>query len=619
MNVITLDFETYYDQDFTLSKLTTEEYVRDARFEVHGCAIAPDGTVPLWWTGSELKAFLNDIDWSNTACLCHHAQFDGLILSHVYGIKPKFWLDTLSMGRLLLGTHLSVSLASLAQHFNLAPKTVPYDLFRGRHWHELSPNVQQMVADGACHDVQITWDLFQRLSQTFPVEEYRLVDATVRMFTNPVLAGDTELLGEIWRDEETHKAALLEELGVSGADLRKQWRFAELLRAEGIEPEQKLGKPDANGEERWNYSFAKTDDFMRELLEHEDERVAMLAQAKLEAHSNGVQTRTNRLGWMSTRGPLCVYLNYCGAHTTRWSGGDKVNWQNFKRGGRIGKAIRAPQGHLCVVNDASQIECRLLNYVAGQEDVVDRFRAHEDPYVALATAFYRETVYKAKTGDPRAAEMEAKRGTGKQGELSCGYGAGGPTIQATAKKGTYGPPVILSAEEAIRLRDTYRQTHPHVVRLWDTAGDVLKKMNAGLSFEWEMLEVRDKRIYLPNGSMLHYETLAWHEDEEDKGQRGWRVQTRRHGWSKMYGAKLVENIIQALARLHVAQAWLRCQDAGLDMVSMEHDKLIAVVRTHESEAALDFMRQEMSRPPPWLPGVPLDSEGYISETFAKPE
>jgi hypothetical protein len=657
VNIITLDFETYFDDEYTLSKMTTEAYVRDPRFEAHGCAIWDHslGGSPAWFDeytdrdiGASLSYQLRAIDWANTAVLCHHTHFDGLILSHHYGIKPAMYLDTLSMARALLGTHISKSLESLAKEFGLGAKTVPYNLFKGKHWHEIAPDVQRQVAQGACDDVELTWNLFRKLAAGFSEEEYALVDATVRMFTAPVLVGDTELLGQIWREEAAKKSAMLAELGVTEADIRKDHVFTKLLRAHGVEPPQKRMKdgkckvckgtgqvsvvPDTPGYQedctecegsgevkRWKYAFAKTDDFMRELQEDADEDVRLLVETKLAAHSNGTQTRTARLGDMSVRGAMCVYLNYCGAHTKRWSGGDKVNWQNLKRGGPIARTIRASRGALLVINDASQIECRILNEVAGQEDVVERFRAHADPYVALASTFYGEQIYKPKKGDPREAEMEAKRGTGKQGELSCGYGAGGPTIKATAKKGTYGPPVLLSDEEALRLRDTYRSTHPHVVRLWKDAGDVLKKLHGGLEFEWECMYVKDKRIYLPNGLPLIYDTLKWEDDPDDGGDAGWRVKVNKNGWSRMYGAKLVENVIQALARLHVSQAWIRCKQAGLDMVSMEHDKLIAVVRESEAEAAFAFMREEMSRPPVWLPNVPLDSEGYISDTFAKPD
>lgn len=655
MNIITLDFETYYDDVYTLSKLTTEEYVRDPRFEAHGCAIrwheypAAQCQKTIWYDSTMLtpdgvvqNGILWSIDWDNTAVLCHHAQFDGLILSHHYGIKPRMFLDTLSMARLLIGNHPSISLKNLAEHFNLGTKDIPYDLFKGKHWHELTPQVQQQVANGACQDVSLTWDLFQTLSKSFPVSEYALVDATVRMFTSPILEGDTDLLAQIWQKEEIDKRALLEKLGVTSADLRKQWKFAELLRAEGVEPEQKPGKPatcedckydgqsrgahldgstcatcDGKGTtDRWIYSFAKTDDFMRDLLDGEDATVALLAQAKLDAHSNGVQTRTNRLGWMSTRGPMCVYLNYAGTHLAGWSGGDKVNWQNFKRGGPIAKAIRAPKGHLAIMADASQVECRLLETVAGEEAGLEEFRRGEDPYTKLASKFYHEEIYKPKPGDPRQFEMEEKRGTGKQLRLSCGYGAGADTIVITAAKGIYGPPVYLTKGQGLEARNLYRSEKPGVVHLWDQAGDVLKKMNSGMEFDWNVVHIKDKMMIMPGGVPLRYDTLEWHDDGEDKG---FRLRTRRNGWTRMWGSKFVENLIQGLRNVLIKEAWQRMMVAGLDMVSMEHDKLIAVVREHEAEAAFAFMKQEMSRPPAWLPNVPLDSEGYISETFAKPD
>jgi DNA polymerase len=418
------------------------------------------------------------------------------------------------------------------------------------------------------------------------------------MFTEPKLVGDTNLLGEIWREEAEAKRGLLAALGVTGKELRANEVFANLLRAQGVEPEKKEGK---NGP---IYAFAQTDDFMRNLLDDENDTVAALAEARLSEKSNIVQTRSERLGWMSTRGPMCVYLAYSAAHTTRWGGGDKLNWQNFPRASRLGKAIKAPPGHLLVVNDASQIECRILNEVAGQQDKIEDFRQGRDPYVGVATAFYGYEVN--KTDHPE------QRQVGKVLELQAGYGSGGPKIVGTLRRGG----VVISQEDGMRARDAYRTTHPFVVNLWEQAGDVLSKLSAGLNFDWGPLTIKDKCIWLPNGAPLLYDTLEWHVAED--GDKFWRIKTR-YGHSKLYGAKLVENVIQALARLHVSQAWLRCRSVGLDMVSMEHDKLIAVVRESEAEAAFAFMKQEMSRAPEWLPNIPLDSEGYISDTFAKPE
>lgn len=645
MNIITLDFETFFSADYTLSSLTTEEYVRDSRFEVHGCGfrfpfdpVTGEGPpYTIWADAKDMHFALDAWDWSQTAVLCHHTHFDGLILSHVYGIKPAYYLDTLSMARLLFGNHIKKSLGSLAELFNIGQKELPYDLFKGKHWHELAPHVQKQVAEGCCQDVTLTWDLFQKLAASFPSSEYAFVDATVRMFTDPKLEGDVNLLAQIWEKEAATKAALLAKLGVTATDLRKQWRFAELLRAEDIEPEQKLGKPakckkcDGTGHDfdsipvrdeyaacidcdgagttaRYNYSFAKTDDFMRDLLEDEtplavmpEATVSMLAQAKLDAHSNGTQTRTARMGFMSTRGPLCVYLNYAGTHLSGWSGGDKMNWQNFNRDGLIAKAICAPKGYKVVCADASQIECRLLNKIAGQDDMVERFRRREDPYANVASAFHGFTV----TKETHPIEREG----GKRVELMSGYGAGGRKIAHTLR--TFR--LECTDEQGDGWRDAYRTTHPFVTNLWEQGNDVLKKLHAGMEFDWNVVHIKDKIIWLPNGIPLLYDTIEWHESEEKKG---WRVRNRK-GWSWLWGGMLVQQMMQALRSAVVRQAWQGCIDAGLPVVSMEHDKLICLARSHEADDALAFLQAEMRRAPSWLPDIPLDSEGFVSETFAK--
>ena len=260
-----------------------------------------------------VREALLDYHVDKNAVLMHHAHFDGLILSHHYGIKPKFILDTLSMARLMLGNHLSVGLESLARHYGLTSKTVPYDAMRGKRWADMDTALRQTLASGCLHDLELTWDIFQWLAQGFPQEEYQVIDMTVRMFTEPRLVGDIETFGKVWTYEAERKKELLRTLGIAPGDLQSADKFAELLRAEGIEPETKPGK---NGSIP---AFAKTDDFMVGLLEHEDERVRTLAEARLGLKSTLDQTRAERLGFMAQRGAMPVYLSYCGAHTTRAS------------------------------------------------------------------------------------------------------------------------------------------------------------------------------------------------------------------------------------------------------------------------------------------------------------
>lgn len=176
MNIITLDFETFFTDALDARGVpykfkknngpgcNTEDYVRHEWFEAHGCAIKFRPDLPAkWWNGSELPELFAQIKWDEQAVLAHHAQFDLFIMFWHYGIRPKFIFDTLSMARLMLGSHTSVSLESLRKHFGIPSKITPYDLFKNKHWHEMSPDVQKQVGDGACDEVESIWNIFCEL------------------------------------------------------------------------------------------------------------------------------------------------------------------------------------------------------------------------------------------------------------------------------------------------------------------------------------------------------------------------------------------------------------------------------------------------------------------------
>jgi DNA polymerase len=458
------------------------------------------------------------------------------------------------------------------------------------------------------HDVQLTWELFTRLAPYVPNEELALIDMTVRMFVEPCLRGDVAALRRVEHDESTRKDEMLAKLKVTSAELQSPERFAELLRACGIEPPTKLtpaGKA---------YCFAKTDKFMKEIvLDHADDAVRALGEARLGIRSTIEQTRAARLAAMAERGALPVYLAYAGAHTKRWAGGDKVNWQNFKRGSRIRSAICAPGGHRIVKVDKSQIECRFLNYLAGQWNVIERFRRKEDPYVDIASAAYGEQVYKPGKDDPRHDEMVAKRGTGKQLELSCGYGAGAPTIQATAAKGTYGPPVEIDLEQAMAWRNLYRRTHPRVVEFWRKGETALSALSQKQDYDWSVFRIRDGELYLPNDTWLSYPGLHYAADEN--GNPCWRYQSR-YGLRRIWGGFLTENVIQAISRVDMGQCMLRIAGMGYRIVLMEHDALGIVVREESAQDDMQTLIEEMRRPPDWLPDIPLDAEASLGETYS---
>lgn len=630
MNPIVIDFESFYSDDFTLSKLTTESYIRDPRFEAHGAAIkwSPNHNAK-WYAEKELRYVLAEHDWSDSFVICHHHQFDGLILSHQYNVQPAKRGCTLSMARLMLGNHIGVSLDSVRTHFGLQLKRTPYNLFKNRHWNELDPTTQEMVADGCCDEVESIWKIFCILAKDFPPEEYEVVDTIMRMFTQPVLRADVDLLAKIWERERDQKDARYAALGIDSAELQSADKFIALLEEEGVEIEYKNGK---NGPIP---AIAKNDDFMCNLLEDENDRIRGLAEARIGAKSTGMQTRAATLGWMAGRGPLCVYLRYAGAGTLRPSGGDKANWLNFKRASDLRRSILAPEGYLLAPVDSSQIECRVLHYLAGGPDdpVIEQFRQGKDVYVPVASRFYEEEIYKPEHDDPRYEEMTAKRGMGKQGRLMCGYGAAGKKFKATAKAGTYGPPVEISLEDANRFVGLYREDNPSICAkntgYWAQAGKMLARLAGGAEMQWGPLTVKDHRLILPNGIAMLYDTLEYHHfDESDYAQIDgtrlklsvngyWRVRTR-HGWKKMWGSKLVQNICEGVSRTIVSQAMIRITRMGYRVLNWPYDELlIPIPKDGKEQWHVERCVAEMKREVPWLPGLPLDCEAHLGERYSK--
>lgn len=629
MNLLVLDFETFYSSEYTLKKLTTEAYIRDARFETLCIGLHTTGNLPAtgWHDAPRWREVCQNIDWENTAVVCHHAQFDGLILSHHFGVKPAFWFDTLSMARMVIGTHVSASLASLATMFDLSPKSVPYDLFKGKRWHELTPQEQQMVGEGAAHDCEITYQIFQRLLPHMPRVELELIDLTIRMFTEPALSADVEALDKIAADELEKKKALLAELGMSYDDkgkppkeLSSSQQFAAILTGLGVEVEY---KPSPRNPDNMIPAVAKTDDFMKELLEDENEIISGLAAARLGVRSTIDETRAGRLAASARRGKLPIYLGYCAAHTNRWVGGDATNFQNFKRGGSIRNALIAGAGYKLLIADKSQIECRFVEWEAGEETALEDFRQGRDPYVGIAADFYGRPVTKAD---------KAERGMGKQIRLSCGYGAGGPSIVRTAKRGTYGPPVLLTDAEGVAARDLYRRTRPGVVRLWKEGDEVLSFMAAPVEAETDWIRGTCKvyahgdgsgRIVGPTGAIMHYR-LEWSEKD-----RGWKRKTRK-GWVHIWGGVVVQNITEMLSRCDLGDNLVTIKNTfparfegdrlvqGLKLLWVTHDEAVYLVRDDENAPHyLEHVLGIMRHPPAWAPDIPLDAEGHLSDRYDK--
>lgn len=388
--VVTIDFETFYDKSYTLSgKLNTSEYIRDERFHVHGVGIKIGNERTKWYTGKNIAQALSEIDWSKTALNAHNTSFDGFILSEVFGHKPAFYLDTLSMARAALGHHIRHDLDTVAKALGFAGKVKRSALADTKGKMVLTASEQAALGAYCVDDTNDTYGIFWKLYDVIPDEELQLIDLTLRMFCDPVLTIDLPRVQSELEKEVGGKVAALLKSGTNAEDLLSNNKFAALLNAAGCPAPMKIspatGKP--------AYAFAKSDEAFQYLLTHKNEKVRALAEARLKIKSTIGETRAVRFLEAGKGGnKLPILLHYSGAHTHRWSGGNKMNLQNLVRGGELRKSIMAPKGHVVVVADSAQIEARVLAWVAGQMDLVNAFATKQDVYKLMASAIFNKPV-----------------------------------------------------------------------------------------------------------------------------------------------------------------------------------------------------------------------------------
>lgn len=407
MDLITTDFETYYATDYGLRKFTTEEYIRHKSFEVIGVSVKVNSEEAVWFSGTkeQTKRFLDGYNWGCVA-IAHNAVFDMAILNWHFDIRPKRIADTLSMARALHGTEVGGSLDALVTHYGLGVKGKEVLNALGKHRIDFTAEELERYGEYCKNDSELTHKLFGVLGFNFPVSELRLIDLTVRMFTEPTLSLDAAKLTDHLGNVQIKKAKLMERLKETKADLLSNLKFAELLKLLGVEPPMKISP--ATGKD--TYAFAKSDEAFKALLEHENTYVQTLVAARLGVKSTIEETRTERLLGIAKRGLLPIPLRYYAAHTGRWGGDDKVNMQNLPRKSPLKHAICVPKGFVLVDSDSSQIEARTLAWLAGQDDLVKAFEKGEDVYSIMASTIYNK---------PIAEVTKDERFVGKTTILGC--------------------------------------------------------------------------------------------------------------------------------------------------------------------------------------------------------
>jgi len=605
MDLITLDFETYYSKEYSLGKLTTEEYIRDPRFEVIGVGVKLNNQDTEWASGTreELTTYLKTFSWDSSLVIAHNTMFDGAILSWIFDIHPKIYGDTLCMARAYHGVESSGSLKALAERHKIGEKGTEVIEALGKKREDFTAEELERYGDYCINDVDLTFKLFKIMGREFPKKEFRLIDATLRMFVEPILGLDRGMLEQHITETRCGKDELLTASGVSKEELMSNPKFAEVLKSLGVEPPMKISL--TTGKEA--FAFAKSDEGFKALESHPDEKVQALVMARLGTKSTLEETRTQRFIDISKRGLLPVPVKYYAAHTGRWGGDDKINLQNLPSRGVNGKKLKrsiiAPEGYTLIDADSAQIEARVLAWLATQDDLTKAFTDGEDVYVKMASRIYDKA---------EESVTKEERFVGKTTILGAGYGMGALKFQSQLQ--TFG--FDMKIEEARRVIKIYRETNWKIDKLWRDAQQILVSLNnkdlpKRLGRGKVLLTVpKENAIRLPSGLLMRYEDLDF-----EQGEKGieFSYQTRR-GRTRIYGGKVVENVCQAIARCIIGEQMLEINKKHRAVLTV-HDSIVCCVKDEEVTDAQKYIEECMRWTPEWADGLPINCESGTGKTY----
>ena len=608
MDLITVDFETYYDKDYSLRKMTTEAYIRDPRFEVIGVGVKVNNQHTEWASGThkELKEYLHTFDWESSALLCHNTLFDGAILSWLFDVHPCLLTDTLCIARALHGVEVGGSLATLTQRYGIGVKGTEVLDAIGKRRNDFTESELDKYGDYCINDVELTYKLFNMMGKGFPKGELRLIDCTLRMFVEPVLELDLGLLEHHLEDTKQIKEDLITSSGATKKDLMSNPKFAELLVGLDVIPPMKTSLTTG----KQTYAFAKNDEQFKALENHYDPRVQALVTSRLGTKSTLEESRTERFIGIAKRGLLPVPVRYYAAHTGRWGGDDKINIQNLPSRGVNGKKLKnsmlAPEGYMMVDCDSSQIEARVLAWLADQGDLVSAFANGEDVYIKMSSKIY---------DIPEDKVTKEQRFVGKTTILGCGYGMG--AVRFADQLQSFGTHMAL--EESRRVINIYRDSNWKIATFWRDCQNMLVEMSRGNSGSFGPNGIvkygsdgRDGWVLLPSGLKMRYDDLQY-----EQGERGpeFSYKTRR-GRTRIYGGKVTENICQAIARCIIGDQMLAIAKKYKVALTV-HDSVVCCVPENELKEATTYIEGCMSTTSSWAEGLPITCESDNGRSYGE--
>lgn len=604
--LVVLDFETFYSKDFTLKKLGVLQYVRDARFKIHGVGVQINDQPAEWWTDN-LESRLKSIDWSAATLVGHNLYFDATILFEHYGIVPARRIDTMSMAKGVFEPGIPVNLNNVAKLLRLGNK-IEGTLTSTKDIETLGVDQLASLGKYCLQDVALTRAVYNKLFDATPVVELDLIDITLRMGTAPILELNTDEVDLAISEANTEQSNAIGNSGVDKKVLSSNKQFAAHLQSLDLEVPTKISP--TTGEE--TFALGQNDPEFIELMDAHPE-LTHLWEGRAAAKSNLPITRANKWHFIANHGSrkMPMPLRYYGAHTGRWSGMDGINVQNLPRGSRLRKAIQAPEGHVVLVGDSSQIELRLNAWFCNQNDILQTLREGQCVYRKMASALFNK--------HPDNISKD-ERQFGKVVVLGCGYGMGWRRFKHYCASGPLGmAPLHLPEEEAQRVINVYRETNNHIVSMWrELDSRIFTVLYDRNGFEkYKSVVFKFEEVGLPNGRSLDYARLKDINDYYESESPKWKFH-RFQRVCNLWGGTLLENIIQALARIVVAEQMLLVDKLpGVQVVGCTHDEIIAVCPERYAEIRFNQMINIMSQRPSWAHKLPLAAEGGWARNYSK--
>lgn len=611
VRVVTLDFETYYERgDYSLRNMSTQQYINDPRFQIIGVAASVNGGEPTWHSSDsniDTIAFLSSygLEEKGTITVAHNAMFDGAILEWQLKIKPWRYFCTMMGSRPYITPYTGkMSLASVAEYLEIGQKGGEVFGAHGKYRRDFSDGDLLRYAAYCINDVVLCWKIFRYLAPLLPEQEGTLLDLTIKKFTRPQLRLAPSVISSALEEEKVSKKEALVLCNLDSPDvLMSNPKFAELLTNMGVDAPKKISATTGNT----TWAFAKSDPQFMKLLTCGIPRVEALVAARLKWKSTINESRLERFKQVaaSTKEKfLAVPLLYYGAHPGRFSGLDKLNLQNLGRKSALRRAIIAPPGYKVVAGDLSQIEARITAALAGQMDLVKLFAYYDnlgdsdrDVYCEFGDIIYNRTITKAN---------ETERFVAKTGVLQLGYQAGSQKFYESMK--SFGIEDI-DFNDAEAVVTAYRTTYARIPALWASMEHLKQSMMSGANYKIGPVHSLKDRIKLPNGMYLTYPELI------NAGGR-YKYKGGRE-WKDIYGGKLTENVVQALARIVMTTAELRLAKAGVRCALSVHDELVYVIKDEQVDVFVPALRKALTARVSWMPELPVNCTIGVANNYGE--